>query len=146
MPTFHRSERLRSRKLIERLFREGQSFVAFPLRVVWIALTEKERTAAGFEASPAQVAFSVPKRAYKSAVTRNRIRRQMREAYRQHKALLYEHLYGRSLHIALLLIFIAKEEPSSSQLVKSMLKVARFFSMASHPLSAGVDAQANHDL
>ncbi len=86
MFTFRKKERLCSRTLIEKLFhREGsRSMAAFPLRLVYM------RTADGGGNAPVQVLVSVPKRCFKRAVKRNRVKRQVREAYRKNKALLYE--------------------------------------------------------
>ncbi|MBQ7510784.1 MAG: ribonuclease P protein component [Prevotella sp.] len=40
--------------------------------------------------SPVQVLISVPKKRFRHAVDRNRVKRQVREAYRHHKAILIE--------------------------------------------------------
>lgn len=82
--TFRKEERLCSRTLIEKLFhREGsRSMAAFPLRLVYM------RTAVAEGNAPVQVLISVPKRCFKRAVKRNRVKRQVREAYRKNKALL----------------------------------------------------------
>ena len=84
MFTFRKEERLCSRTLIEKLFhREGsRSMAAFPLRLVYM------RTAVAEGNAPVQVLISVPKRCFKRAVKRNRVKRQVREAYRKNKALL----------------------------------------------------------
>lgn len=74
--TLGKEEKLKSRKSIERLFAEGKSFVHTPIRIVYI----KDDS---FPIN--QVAFSVSKRNFKSAVDRNRIKRLMREAYRLNK-------------------------------------------------------------
>ena len=81
---FPKRERLDSRKQIEMLFGGGGSLsmAAFPLRVVY---TIKERARADV---PAQLLVSVSKRHFKHAVDRNRVKRQIREAYRQNKQLL----------------------------------------------------------
>ena len=81
-----KEERITSRKLIDMLFNGGQSrsMVAFPLRLVYM---EKEREGA---CPPAQLLVSVPKRCFKRAVKRNRVKRQIREAYRHHKHILWE--------------------------------------------------------
>jgi ribonuclease P protein component len=81
---FPKRERLDSRKQIEMLFGGGGSLsmAAFPLRVVYII---KERARADV---PAQLLVSVSKRHFKHAVDRNRVKRQIREAYRLHKQLL----------------------------------------------------------
>ena len=77
-----------SRKLIETLFSGGSSLsmAAFPLRVVYLK-TERPSGEA-----PVQLLISVPKKRFKHAVDRNRVKRQIREAYRLHKQLLYNTL------------------------------------------------------
>ena len=87
-PTLNKRERMVSRRLIETLFGGGgsQSMAAFPLRVVYI---KKERARSE---APVQIMVSVSKRHFKHAVDRNRIKRQVREAYRQHKQTLYDAL------------------------------------------------------
>ena len=77
--TLPKSERLSSRKSIETLFASGhQSFSAYPLRAVFLPTEE----------SGVCVLFSVSKRHFKRAVRRNRIKRQLREAYRLNKQML----------------------------------------------------------
>jgi ribonuclease P protein component len=79
--SFPKEERLHSKKLITELFSKGSSFNLYPLRFVFIK-------AAAPTATPPQVLVSVSKRYFKKAVDRNRIKRQLREVYRQHKQLL----------------------------------------------------------
>ncbi len=73
---FPKEERLRSKKLIEQLFREGSSFNSYPLRFVAIYLPQE---------SQSQVLVSVSKRYFKKAVDRNRLKRQIKDAYRLRK-------------------------------------------------------------
>ena len=70
--TFHRDERLKSRKVIGMLFKEGKSFGQYPLRVVYMPVEERRSD------FPAQFTVSVPKKKFPKAVSRNRIRRQVR--------------------------------------------------------------------
>ncbi len=86
--TLRKRERLCSMKLTDRLFNGAgsHSMAAFPVRVVWM---EKERED---HESPVQVLVSVSKRHFKQAVKRNRVKRQLREAYRLSKQLLYDKL------------------------------------------------------
>ena len=81
------SERIDSKKQIDRLFRGGGSkaMSAFPLRVVYM-LEESEADSHG---PRVQMMVSVPKRCFKRAVKRNRVKRQVREAYRLHKHSLW---------------------------------------------------------
>ena len=98
-PCLKKRERMVSQKLIDTLFGGecSQSMAAFPLRAVYI---KKERAQGD---APVQILVSVPKKRFKHAVDRNRVKRQVREAFRQHKQLLYEAL---AEHEQLLLAFI----------------------------------------
>lgn len=127
MFTFSRNERLKSRKLISRLFREGHSYMAYPLRVVWLPVSPEEQLAAGFDGIPAQLAISVPKRAFKSAVQRNRLKRRIREAYRLNKQAWYEQLAARELHLALMLVYVGKEELTYEEIAAGIKKLAKKF-------------------
>ena len=83
-----KEERISSRLLIEKLFSGGgsRSMAAFPVRLVYM---ETER---GEHEPPVSIMVSVPKRCFKRAVARNRVKRQLREAYRHNKQLLWQRL------------------------------------------------------
>ena len=85
-PTFRKRERMVSNLLIEALFENGSSLSvsAFPLRAVYQMIERRDGHA------PAQILISVPKKRFKHAVDRNRVKRQIREAYRRHKSQLWE--------------------------------------------------------
>lgn len=55
--------------------------------------------------APAQIAFAVPRRHLRHAVDRNRMKRLMREAYRQLKPALYQRLATGGEQVAWLLVF-----------------------------------------
>jgi ribonuclease P protein component len=114
--TFKRSERLKSEKIIGRLFASGgQAYLAYPVRVVWIPLTVPSE-------SPVQVLVSAPKKQFKTATARNRIKRLVREAWRLHKHELYAQLAPGQPPIALLLMYIAKEELSFKEVENGVKK------------------------
>ena len=74
---FGRKERLKSRKQIDLLFKDGKSFTINPLKTIYRFIPADEGII--------QVGVSVSKRNFKKAVDRNRIKRLMREAYRLQK-------------------------------------------------------------
>ncbi len=127
MYTFSRSERLKSRAIIGRLFREGNSFIAYPLRVVWLPVPDTDPARAFFEENRAQLAISVPKRSFKTAVSRNRMKRRIREAFRLHKHELYAKLAASDQRIALMLVLVAKEEIPYSEIENGMRKLIKKF-------------------
>ena len=81
--TLGKKERLKSKKLIEKLYAEGKSIKVFPFRMVFLQVQHTSDF-------PFQVGFSVPKRNFKLAVSRNRIKRLMRETYRLQKNIVYD--------------------------------------------------------
>ena len=98
------------------LFLSGNTFLCYPVKIVWKKL---DVIPSQF---PAQVGFSVPKRLFKHAVDRNRLKRLLRESYRLHKAILYEKLEFAGYRIALMIIYIAKEELPFSKIESALLK------------------------
>jgi ribonuclease P protein component len=111
--TFNKSERLCSRKIIETLFEEGNIFYNSLFKVVW-AVSQIPSS------GPAQVAFSVSKRGYKLAVTRNLIKRRMREAYRKNKNSLYDHLLAQNIQLAFVVILRGNKIPDYLVIEKSI--------------------------
>ncbi|HMH22602.1 MAG TPA: ribonuclease P protein component [Puia sp.] len=102
--TLGKEERLKSRKLIERVFREGKSFALFPFRVFYLSggLPPHIFLQAGFGAG---------NRNFKKAVDRNRIKRLTREAYRLQKHPLEAHLKEKVQPLAVFFIYTGKELP-----------------------------------
>ena len=89
--SFAKQEHLCSKKLIDSLFGGGgRSMVAFPLRVVYMKVPLTEQNA-----PLAEMMVSVSKHHFKRAVKRNRVKRQVREAYRNNKSILLEALASK---------------------------------------------------
>ena len=89
------TERINSKKQIDRLFRGGGSkaMTASPLRMVYMADSRQTDSQPSDGHQPmAQMMVSVPKRYFKRAVKRNYVKRQVREAYRLNKHILVNHL------------------------------------------------------
>lgn len=131
--SLHKSERLDKKKLIEKLFGGGaRSFSAFPLRVVYLALDNVQD-------EHAAILVSVSKRRFKRAVKRNRVKRQIREAYRLNKQPLLQTLKEHNLHIAIAFIYLS-DELTDSSLITERMKTA--LSRISEQLSAQSSAQS----
>jgi ribonuclease P protein component len=124
---FTKSERLHLKKDIAVLFEEGEKSVSYPIRTI---LKVQKENVTGTEVA---MLVSVSKRNFKKAVDRNRIKRQIREAYRQNKEILYSRISDRlsenepiKIHIGL--IYTAKiKEPwdlIERKVVRSLLEIS----------------------
>jgi ribonuclease P protein component len=129
---FYRAEHLKSRKTIADLFKLRQSVAAFPIRILWIALPkdtlfgyhQTEESSVKIELC-VQAGFSVPKKKFKLAVARNRIKRQMREAYRLQKAELLAVANSKGKKIACMLLYADDKETDSELLHQKMQQCLR---------------------
>ena len=111
--TLLKSERLDKKKVIEKMFAGGsRSFSVFPLRVVYLPVEELE--------APVSILVSVSKRRFKRAVKRNRVKRQIREAYRKNKSLLVDELQRREQRLAVAFIYLSDELVATAELEEKM--------------------------
>lgn len=115
--------RLRSKKLIGKLFDEGNALSKFPLRMVWIEVDILP------EDVHLQVAVSVSKKRFKRAVARNLLKRRMREAIRLNMSDLQEYLDKNNKKLALMLIYVSNDikpyqniENALNQIFLSLIK------------------------
>ena len=126
--TFTKEERLKSRKVIQRLFKEGESFGQYPLRLVWLRLEE------AMSEAPVQFTVSVPKKRFRHAVSRNRIKRQVREAYRLQKHRLFEGLRQKQgQQVAFMIIYTGREALPYAAIEKAMQLMLRRFIQKNRP-------------
>lgn len=114
--TFPKQERLSWKRHIDLLFANGRSFVAFPLRVIYLPVEEDALSAR------ASVLISVPKKKFKRAVKRNLIKRRMREAYRIHKQELFDALAKNRQRMLVAFLYLDKEILPFSDIEKAMQK------------------------
>jgi ribonuclease P protein component len=108
--SFNKKEKLKSKKLIEQLFANGQSVSAFPLRLIFMPTTFSDGVMA-------KAGVSVSKRQFKTAVDRNRIKRLMREVYRLNKANYFNNI---STPYAFMILYIGKDKPTLTQIETRM--------------------------
>jgi len=99
---FKRTERLKSRKVIDSLFILNQHIKIYPLKIVWKMNPVQE-------AFSAQIGFAVSKKNFKLAVTRNLIKRRIRESYRLNKPLLYRSTEQIHQELFIMIIYVGKE-------------------------------------
>ena len=102
MQTLKKDERLRKKQIIDDLFSTGKTFHIYPFTVVW-KNTEQDLK------FPAQILFSVPKKKFRKAVDRNKIKRLLREAYRKNKDHLYKTLDKSENKCVFAIIYTANE-------------------------------------
>lgn len=121
--TFPKAEKLCRTKSIDALFAKGESFIAYPLRVVYCIEDEADETL-----QIASVLINVSKKKFKRAVKRNRVKRLIREAYRLNKAPYTQLLrtHGKRMDIAFL--YLKNELPTFGEIEKSVLKTANILS------------------
>ena len=119
-PTFRKRERIVSKKQMERLFEGGnsQSLAAFPLRVVYQKAPRHQGNA------PVQILISVPKKRFKHAVDRNRVKRQVREAYRLHKQILWEAV-PQNTQMAIAFIWLSDRHCQTAEVEKRVVSILR---------------------
>ena len=116
--TFRKQERIVSHQLLETLFEKGdsQSLAAYPLRVIY---TQTERRP---DCAETQILISVPKKRFKHAVDRNKVKRQVREAYRKNKHLLSGSVSeGKQLLIAF--VWLSDKHCTSAEVEKRVVSL-----------------------
>src|SRR5689334_16682334 len=107
--TLGKQERLKSRKLIDLLFKEGKTFNSFPFRVYYLCPKDwKVQQPNSF----LQFGVGVSTKNFKNASDRNRIKRLTREAYRLQKLPLQEVIQEKKIPFAVFVIYTGKELPA----------------------------------
>ena len=116
--TLSKEERICSKKLINELFTgNGRSMTAFPLRVVFMKRTIVD------DQPRAAMLVSVPKRYFKHAVDRNRVKRQVREAFRRNKSIITQNLTDDHEAVAMAFVWLTNEKFPSSEVENRMVSL-----------------------
>ena len=110
-----KEERLSWKRYTDILFDKGQSFVAFPLRVVYLPVENPMP-------APVSILVSVSKKKIKKAVERNYIKRQLREAWRVRKYELADALAEKNKALFLAFLYIDKKIQPFAEMEKAMTK------------------------
>ena len=114
--TLGKTERLKSRKQIDHLFKAGKSFTVFPFKIYY----RLDSTS-----GDAELKFGVGAgtRNFKKAADRNRIKRLTREAWRLQNTVLKQKLNTVSKKLNVFFIYTGKELPDFT-LVKDKVALA----------------------
>lgn len=115
--TLGKQERLKSKKIINQLYKDGSSLKTFPFRMMYLQIEHTSHF-------PAQVGVSVAKRNFKKAPDRNRLKRLMRETYRLQKHIVYDNL---EKPYVFMISYIGREEKPYEELFSKMNKLLNLF-------------------
>lgn len=99
--TLEKNERLKSRKAIEQLFKEGQRFTLSPFKISYLISSGKGL----------QFGVGAGTKNFKKAVDRNKIKRLTREAWRLQKKPLQKQLEEKNTGLSIFFIYTGKELP-----------------------------------
>ncbi|KAB7528622.1 ribonuclease P protein component [Flagellimonas olearia] len=123
MHTFPRKEKLKSKKVFEDLFMDGKNISEFPIKLIYRNTNFKDGV-------PIKVGVVAPKKKFRHAVDRNRIKRLLREAYRLNKALIFNNIEG---NFAFLFLYLGKRQPTFDELDMAMKQLlVAFLKKESH--------------
>jgi ribonuclease P protein component len=104
--TFPKNERLKSDIRLKEVYSTGTQLFFYPFKVYYLSNEEKV----------SRICISAPKRAFKSAIDRNTIKRRSKEAYRLNKDLV------SNLNLDIYLIYIGKKVEDYHTIEKGMIK------------------------
>lgn len=108
--SYSKKDKLKSKKDIEQLFTEGKAVTAFPLKLIYLKTNFED-------GSTLKTGVSVSKRLHKTAVSRNRIKRLLREAYRLNKPLYFN---NSSASYTFMILYLSKEGTTFDKLNTNM--------------------------
>lgn len=101
--TFKKEERLCNKSIIDNLFSTGKHFWVSQFKIYYKEVDLNTEY-------PVQIVISASKRSIKKAVSRNRIKRLIRESYRKNKSELYSTLLNNKKQFAIAIVYCGKDD------------------------------------
>jgi len=108
--SYPKTEKLKSKTLITKLFKEGKTITVFPIKLLYIKTQELD--------VPIKAGVTAPKRSFKSAVDRNHLKRLLRESYRLNKRGIFDNTEEQ---FALIFIYLGKEILDFNKVERKMI-------------------------
>ena len=102
--------RLKGNKKIDSLFDEGKSLTYFPLRVIYM------------KSLNLSWGVTVGKKRFPLAVTRNKIKRQLREGVKKH---LLDEVIKSKVNLVFMVIYIGNEKIDQKSLYNSLVEIKK---------------------
>ena len=112
--SYNKTEKLKSRKVLNELFTNGRSYSVFPVKVFYVLSETDTAIKAG---------VGVSTRNFKKAVDRNRIKRLLRECYRLNKLSLHTTVAAKQKGVSVFFLYVGKELPEYTMLNEKMQTV-----------------------
>ena len=110
--SYNKKEKLKSRKQLEALFTKGETLIVFPIKM-FFQKTEGQNNII-------KTGVGASKKNFRKAVSRNRIKRLLRETYRTEKPALLNYLQQNEKQIALFFLYVDKSLPEYNLLKQKM--------------------------
>jgi ribonuclease P protein component len=123
MQTFTKAERLSGKTSIDEVYKKGKTIQSYPFKISSLEVSQSN--------VPVKIIISVPKRSFKRAVDRNKIKRFIREAYRKNKTLLYEGINTKKLFV--MFIYTSKKIETALEVEKKMIVALQKISKNNQP-------------
>lgn len=119
--TFSKNEKLKSKKEISRIFNNGIFFYSDIISIAFVKSLDIGQT-------KHKIGISVPKKLFKLAVTRNKIKRLIREAYRLNKHSLYKNSTNDDIY-NIMFIYKSKTVLSYNNIQAEIVKILKKVNM-----------------
>ena len=117
--TLKRNEMLKSNIQIDLLFKNGLRLSKHPVKIILLPLDDPEQQ------NHCSLIVMVSSKKYKKAVVRNRIKRILKEIYRNNKALFYPYLTENNKKCLLGIMYNGNEIPTFDEVEKSLISLLK---------------------